>query len=72
MKTFIKMSVVFTSVFLTGCSAHKAGLGQIVKKNVVCIEGESCKSSIAKDCPKGAQLHGIIPAIVVQYSCNSD
>ena len=68
------MRMLFCMMFIvaissTGCSAKKAVLGAVVKKNLVCVDQQSCQDALAKDCPKGGTLYGAVPAVVVQYSC---
>ena len=64
---FCLMLVVLVSI--TGCSVKRAVLGEVVKKNLVCTDEVSCKNALAEDCPNGGILYGVVPAIVVQYSC---
>jgi hypothetical protein len=56
-------------VFLTGCSAHKK-LGRIVPDSVVCVTQEDCKTSLAKACDNGGAIHRVLPALVIEYTCN--
>lgn len=53
----------------TGCAVKRAVLGEVVKKNLVCVDQQSCQDALAKDCPNGGTLYGAVPAVVVQYSC---
>ena len=55
---------------LSGCSLKRAITGEIVRKHLVCVDQLGCQTALAKDCPKGGKLHRVVPAIVVEYSCN--
>jgi hypothetical protein len=57
------------SFVVTGCST-KTTLGAVVRKQIVCVEEQTCKQALAKDCPRGGVLHGATPAVVIDYSCN--
>lgn len=70
MKLYSCFLLLCLCVVFSGCSVKRALLGEVVRKNLVCLDELSCKSALAKDCPKGGKLHGVLPAIVVQYSCN--
>lgn len=66
------MKIVIACLFvslLTGCSVVSKP-SEPERKQLVCFEEQSCKATLAADCKKGGVLHGVVPAIVVDYTCN--
>lgn len=61
--------MLLCSFVVTGCST-KTTLGAVVRKQLVCVEEQSCKQTLAAECPRGGVLYGATPAVVVDYSCN--
>lgn len=68
MKQIICLMLI-VMIATSGCSVKRAVLGEVVKKNLVCVDQQSCQDALAKDCPNGGTLYGAVPAVVVQYSC---
>jgi hypothetical protein len=66
----MKYVVIVLSVFLSGCFSAKPEAVVSEHKQRVCVEETSCKKALAEDCTKGGVIYGIVPAIVVEYSCN--
>ena len=61
------MIILYT--FLVGCAATTPKPSEEQSKFLVCVEEVPCKDTLAKECPRGGNLHGVTPAIVVEYSC---
>jgi hypothetical protein len=68
MRTILMIFVL--AISLSGCSLKRAITGEVVKKKLVCVDQLGCQTALAKDCPKGGKLHRVVPAVVVEYSCN--
>lgn len=72
MNMYARLIFFGLTVVCTGCSAVAGSGPAPQRKNLVCVDDAGCRNSLAKDCPKGTQLHGVVPAIIVQYSCNPE
>lgn len=66
----MKYVALVLSVVLAGCFSTKPEHVADQHRQKVCIEEISCKRALAEDCTKGGVIYGIVPAIVVEYSCN--
>lgn len=68
MKMYLMIFILMLS--LSGCSLKRAITGEVVRKQLACVDQVGCQTALAKDCPRGGKLHRVVPAVVVEYSCN--
>jgi hypothetical protein len=65
----MRLVIVCSLMFLSACSVS-AKPAEPQRKQLVCVDEVSCKATLAEDCKRGGVLHGVVPAIIVDYTCN--